>query len=90
MSFFRFNYNYANFITDYSGNEIFEPLENLLFSFKSKNNRWFLNTNFGIMLNKATNMEISIGHISRIFNSLAENYILLSWRTNLKNDYFDQ
>ena len=90
MSFFRFNYNYANFITDYSGNEIFEPLENLLFSFKSKNNRWFLNTNFGIMLNKATNMEISIGHISRIYNSLAENYILLSWRTNLKNDYFDQ
>jgi len=90
MSFFRFNYNYANFITGYSGNEIFEPLENLLFSINSENNRWFLNTSIGVMLNKATNMEISIGHITRIYNSLAENYIFLSWRTNLKNDYIDQ
>jgi hypothetical protein len=89
-TFLRFNYNYANFITDYSGNEIFDPLENLLFSIKSENNRWFLNTNIGIMLNKATKMEISIGHITRIYNSLAENYVFLSWRTNLKNDYFDQ
>ena len=89
-TFLRFNYNYANFITGFSGNEIFEPLENLLFSISSENNRWFLTTNVGIMLNKATNMEISIGHITRIYNSLAENYIFLSWRTNLKNDYFDQ
>ena len=89
-TFLRFNYNYADFTKGYSGNEIFEPLENLLFSIKSEDNRWFLNTNIGIMLNKATNMEISIGHITRIYNSLAENYIFLSWRTNLKNDYFDQ
>ena len=90
MLFFRFNYNYANFITGYSGNETFEPLENLLFSINSENNRWFLNTSIGVMLNKATNMEISIGHITRIYNSLTENYIFLSWQTNLKNDYFDQ
>ena len=51
MSFFRFNYNYANFITAYSGNEIFEPLENLLFSINSENNRLFLNTSIGVMLN---------------------------------------
>ena len=49
------DYNYANFITGYSGNEIFEPLENLLFSTNSENNRWFLNTSIGVMLNKATN-----------------------------------
>ena len=90
MSFFRFNYNYANFMTGYSGNENFEPLENLLFSINSENNRLFLNTSIGVMINKATNMEISIGHVTRIYNSLAENYIFLSWRTNLKNDYFDQ
>ena len=89
-SFLRFNYNYANFISSYNGGEIFEPLENSLFNISSNNNRIFLNTNIGIMLNKATNMEISVGHITRIYNNLAENYIFLTWRTNLKNDYFDQ
>ena len=88
MSFFRFNYNYSMMDENYSGNEVFEP--RILFSSRSDNSKWFLNTNIGIMLNKATNMEISIGHITRIYNNLAENYIFLSWRTNLKNDYFDQ
>jgi hypothetical protein len=87
MSFFRFNYNYTLMSQNYSGNEVFEPP--LLFDY-GKIERWFFNTNIGLMLNKATNMEISIGHISRIYNSFAENYIFLSWRTNLKNDYFDQ
>ena len=87
MSFFRFNYNYTLMSKNYSGNEVFEPP--LLFDY-DKIERWFFNTNIGLMLNKATNMEISIGHISRIYNSFAENYIFLSWRTNLKNDYFDQ
>ena len=88
MSFFRFNYNYSMMDENYSGNEVFEP--RILFSSRSDNSKWFLNTNIGIMLNKATNMEISIGHITRIYNNLGENYIFLSWRTNLKNDYFDQ
>ena len=88
MSFFRFNYNYSIMGENYSGNEVFQP--RILFSSPLDNSRLFLNTNIGIMLNKATNMEISIGHITRIYNSLAENYIFLSWRTNLKNDYFDQ
>jgi hypothetical protein len=88
MSFLRFNYNYTFFRENYSGNEVFEPP--LQFGTMSENKRWFLNTNIGVMLNKATKMEISIGHTTRVYKSLTENYILLSWRTNLKNDYFDQ
>ena len=90
LLFIRFNYNYAKMINNYSGNEIFEFLDNQLFNIILDNRRLFLNTNVGVMLNKATNMELSIGHLTRIKNNLAENYIFLSWRTYLKNDYFDQ
>ena len=90
ISFIRFNYNYAKIQDVYNGNEIFEPLENILSNTKTYKTRLFLNTNIGIMLNKETNMEISIGHMTRKNNNLLENYIFLSWRTNLKNDYFDQ
>ena len=90
LLFIRFNYNYAKMINNYSGNEIFEFLDNQLFNIILDNTRLFLNTNGGVMLNTASNMELSIGHLTRIKNNLAENYIFLSWRTYLKNDYFDQ
>ena len=88
--FLRFNYNLSNLNEDYSGNEVFEPLENLLFGIKSDKFRLFLNTNIGLMLNKASKMEISIGHSIRRTNNNQENYLFISWRTYLKNDYFDQ
>ena len=49
-------------INNYSGNEIFEFLDNQLFNIILDNRRLFLNTNIGVMLNKATNMELSLGH----------------------------
>ena len=36
------------------------------------------------MLNKSTNMELSLGHLTRIKNNFVENYIFLSRRTKLK------
>ena len=86
----RFNYNLSNLNEDYSGNEVFEPLENFLFGIKSDKFRLFLNTNIGLMLNKASNMEISIGYSIRRTNNNQENYLFITWRTYLKNDYFDQ
>ncbi len=88
--FLRFNYNLSNLNEGYSGDEVFEPLENLLFGIKADKFRLFLNTSIGLMLNKATNMEISLGHTTRITNNNQENYLFISWRTYLKNDYFDQ
>ena len=89
-AFFRFNYNVSNMVEGYSGNEVFDPLENFLFEINSNRYRLFLNTNIGVMINKATNMEISVGHMTRYNYNLKENYFLISWRTYLKNDYFDQ
>ena len=88
--FIRFNYNLSNLYDNYTGNEVFEPLENFLFEIKSDKFRVFSNTNIGLMLNKASNMEISFGHYTRISNNNQENYFFLSWRTYLKNDYYDQ
>ena len=88
--FLRFNYNLSNLNEDYSGNEVFEPLENLLFGINADQFRLFLNSSIGLMLNKASNMEISLGHMTRITNNNQENYLFISWRTYLKNDYFDQ
>ena len=88
--FLRFNYNLSNLNEDYSGNEVFEPLENLLFGINADQFRLFLNSSIGLMLNKASNMEISLGHMTRITNNDKENYLFISWRTYLKNDYFDQ
>ena len=88
--FMRFNYNLSNLIEDYSGNEVFEPLDNLLFGIKSDKYRLFLNTNIGLIINKSSNMEISVGHTNRRTNNNQENYLFISWRTYLKNDYFDQ
>ena len=90
LLYLRFNYNFTNIKDNYSGNEVFEALNNQLFDIISSSTRVFLNTNIGIMLNKSTNMELSLGHLTRIKNNFVENYIFLSWRTNLKNDYFDQ
>lgn len=90
LLYLRFNYNFTKMKDNYSANEVFEALNNQLFDIISSKTRLFLNTNIGIMLNKSTNMELSLGHLTRIKNNFVENYIFLSWRTNLKNDYFDQ
>ena len=88
--FMRFNYNLSNLIEGYNGNEVFEPLDNSLFGIKSDKYRLFLNTNIGLTINKSSNMEISVGHTNRRTNNNQENYLFISWRTYLKNDYFDQ
>ena len=86
----RFNYNLSNLIEGYNGNEVFEPLDNSLFGTKSDKYRLFFNTNIGLTINKSSNMEISVGHTNRRTNNNQENYLFISWRTYLKNDYFDQ
>ena len=88
--FIRFNFNLSNLYDNYNGNEVFDPLENFLFEIKSDKFRVFSNTNIGLMLNKASNMEISFGHLTRMSNNNHENYFFLTWRTYLKNDYYDQ
>ena len=35
-------------------------------------------------------MEFSIGHLSRSLDGVWDNYLFFSFRTYLKNDYFDQ
>ena len=51
LLFIRFNYNYAKMINNYSGNEIFEFLDNQLFNIILDNTRLFLNTNVGVLPN---------------------------------------
>lgn len=50
----------------------------------------FLNNSVGYVINMASKMEISIGHLSRSFDGVWDNYFIFSFRTYLKNDYFDQ
>ena len=85
--FLRCNYNYA-FLENSSYNEVFQSIEEI--NNLSKNTLIFLNTSIGLYFNPKTNMEISLGHITRYLNSQMDNYFMISWRTYLKNDYFDQ
>ena len=85
--FLRCNYNYA-FLENSSYNEVFQSIEEI--NNLSKNTLIFLNTSVGLYFNPKTNMEISLGHITRYLNSQIDNYFMISWRTYLKNDYFDQ
>ena len=56
----------------------------------NKSNLINLNNSFGFLINTATRMEISIGHLSRSLDGFWDNYLFFSFRTYLKNDYFDQ
>ena len=85
--FLRCNYNYA-FLENSSYNEVFQSIEEI--NNLSKNTLIFFNTSVGLYFNPKTNMEISLGHITRYLNSQIDNYLMISWRTYLKNDYFDQ
>ena len=87
--FLRCNYNYA-FLENSSYNEVFQSIEEIDNLSKNSFNFMFLNTSIGLYFNPKTNMEISLGHTTRYLNSQMDNYFMISWRTYLKNDYFDQ
>ena len=55
-----------------------------------KSNLINLNNSIGFLINTATRMEFSIGHLSRSLDGVWDNYLFFSFRTYLKNDYFDQ
>ena len=88
------NYNYAlvdkQSANNYVANQVFTSNEDMGFSISDKQSIVFLNPSLGLYFNSETNMELSIGYLSRRFNEQAENYIMFTWRTYLKNDYFDQ
>ena len=92
--FLRMNYSYINFSGNNQSNgfanEVFTSLEEIELPNSENKSLIFLNTSIGLYFNPSTNMEISLGHLTRCFDSKIENYFLLSWRTYLKNDYFDQ
>jgi hypothetical protein len=88
--FLRFNYNFSLSMNNYNENEVFEANEDLLFSVRDDNFRHFLSSSVGLFLNSSSKMEIALGYTSRITNYSNENYFSISWRTYLKNDYFDQ
>ena len=90
--FWRPNYSY--FLIEDSGggfaNQVFTLNESMPFSVSSKQSLFNFNNSIGIYFNKVTNMELSIGHTARWLDKELENYVFVSWRTYLKNDYFDQ
>jgi hypothetical protein len=88
--FLRFNYNFSLSMNNYNENEVFEANEDLLFNVRDDNYRHYLSSSLGLFLNSSSKMEIALGYTSRITNYSNENYFSISWRTYLKNDYFDQ
>lgn len=70
-------------------NQVFTPVD-LISSVDETSRLIFLNNSIGVLINTSTKMEFSIGHLSRAVDGNWDNYILFSWRTYLKNDYFDQ
>ena len=74
------NQHFANQV--FTSNDLIEVVE--------KSNLINLNNSFGILINPATRMEFSIGHLSRSIDGIWDNYLFFSFRTYLKNDYFDQ
>jgi hypothetical protein len=77
-------------MNNYNENEVFEANEDLLFNVRDENYRHFLSSSLGLFINSSSKMEIALGYTSRITNYSNENYFSISWRTYLKNDYFDQ
>ena len=63
---------------------------NDLIEVMDKSNLINLNNSIGFLINTATKMEISISHLSRSLDGVWENYLFFSFRTFLKNEYFDQ
>jgi len=92
--FFRMNYNYAlvdkQSSNNYVSNQVFTSNEDMGFSISEQQSIVFFNPSLGLYFNSETNMELSIGYLNRRFNEQTENYIMFTWRTYLKNDYFDQ
>ena len=92
--FFRMNYNYAlvdkQSSNNYVANQVFTSNEDMGVSISEQQSIVFFNPSLGLYFNSETNMELSIGYLSRRFNEQTENYIMFTWRTYLKNDYFDQ
>ncbi len=92
--FIRMNYNYVTFKVfnqnDVLLNQVFTSKEELVSQTSYNKVLLFINTSIGLYFNPKTNMEISLGHIIRKFNNQMDNFLTLSWRTYLKNDYFDQ
>ena len=56
----------------------------------SKIKLMIISSSLGYRFNKATRMELSLGFLYRQQDDENENYLTLTWRTFLKNDYFDQ
>tara|TARA_Y100000589_G_scaffold331745_1_gene386732 strand:+ start:22113 stop:23429 length:1317 start_codon:yes stop_codon:yes gene_type:complete len=90
--FLRFGGNYAN--VDYHSdigwaNNIMNTLETLP-NPESKVKLMIMSSSLGYRFNKATRMELSLGFLYRKQDVLSESYFTFTWRTFLKNNYFDQ
>ena len=90
--FLRFGGNYAN--VDYHpdmgwANNIMNSKEHLKLP-ESKIRLMIISSSLGYRFNKATRMELSLGFLYRKQDLLDESYLTITWRTFLKNDYFDQ
>ncbi len=90
--FVRFGGNYAN--VDYNpeigwANNVMTSKESLNLP-ENKIRLIIVSSSLGYRFNKATRMEVSLGFLYRKQDDLDENYLTLTWRTFLKNDYFDQ
>ena len=91
--FFRFSYNYLEIekINNIPfASQVITSNEQLGFQNIDQQKLIFLNSSIGIYFNRTTNMEVSLGHLTRFLNKKIENYLMVSWRTYLKNDYYDQ
>jgi hypothetical protein len=91
--FFRFSYNYLEIekINNIPfASQVITSNEQLGFQTIDQQKMIFLNSSIGIYFNRSSNMEVSLGHLTRVLNNKFENYLVISWRTYLKNDYFDQ
>ena len=92
--FIRFNQNFVKQSKskdqNFYGYEVFTPVDDIVLNQLNFQNLIFLNNSLGFYFNSKTNMEVSLGHITRITSEKTENYLVLSWKTFLKNDYFDQ
>lgn len=90
--FIKFGGNYAN--VDYHpdngwANNVMIPTESLKLP-DSKIKLMIISSSLGYRFNQATRMELSLGFLYRQQDDENENYLTLTWRTFLKNDYFDQ
>ena len=90
--FLRFGGNYAN--VDYHSdmgwaNNVMNSKEHLKLP-DSKIKLMIISSSLGYRFNKATRMELSLGFLYRKQDLLDESYLTITWRTFLKNDYFDQ